>query len=155
MNLIVTLSRNLDLHREVLNFDSFDTSRDEPQTRRLANCNRINVDSTYSEHKCVGSVFKRKVFDCESIDAVCVNGVNFDVVNVQEAFLFVVDFEGFVLEDLVCCEWRCKLQNVVQRSDRKRGTHTTWLRQDNRVALCLWREVKVTVGESRADTKRC
>ena len=117
MNLVVTLSWYLNLHGEVFYFDSFDAAWNKPQARSFANNWRVNVDTAYSQHKSVGSVFEGEVFDCESINAVSVDGFELNVVHVQEALLFVVDFEGFVLEDFVCCEGCRQLQNVVQRSD--------------------------------------
>ena len=73
MNLVVTLSRNLDLHREVLHFDSFDAARNKPQTRSFANYSRIDINPAYSEHERVGTIFEGEVLDCESINAVGVD----------------------------------------------------------------------------------
>lgn len=106
MNLVVTLSRNLDLHREVLQFDSFDAARNKPKTRSFANYSCVDINPAYSKHERVGTIFEGEVFDCESINAVGVNLFEFDGVNVQETLLLVVYFEGFVLENLVSCE-RC------------------------------------------------
>ena len=73
MNLVVTLSRNLDLHREVLHFDSFDAAGNKPQTRSFANYSRVDINPAHSEHERVGTIFEGEVLDCESINAVGVN----------------------------------------------------------------------------------
>ncbi len=117
MNLVVTLSRDFDLHREVLYFDSFDAARNKPQTRSLANHCRVDINTAHSQHERVGAILEGEVLDCESINAVGVNLFELYVVNVQEALLFVVYFESFVLENLVGCEGCSQLQNVVQRCD--------------------------------------
>ena len=73
LNLSVTLSRNLDLHREVLHFDSFDAAGNKPQTRSFANYSRVEINPAYCEHERVGTIFEGEVLDCESINAVGVN----------------------------------------------------------------------------------
>lgn len=82
VDLVSTLSWDLDLHGQILDLDGLNASRDEPQTRSSTlNNRRIDIDSAYSQNNCIGPIFKWEIFNSESINWGSVNGLNFNIIN--------------------------------------------------------------------------
>lgn len=113
VDLVVAVSWYFDLHGKVLYLDSFNAAWNQPQRGCFAFCGSVNINTANRKHECVSSVFEWEVFDSKAVDTVGVDRVDFNVVNFEEAFLLVVDFEGFILEDFICSERSGQLQNIV------------------------------------------
>lgn len=107
------VSWNLNLHSQVFDCKSLNAAWYQVKSGGFSFHSGININSSDSEYKCISTLFKWEIFYVETIYTVCVNLIDLNVVDLKEAFLFVVYVEGLVLENFVSSKRSSKLKNII------------------------------------------